>query len=65
MAATRELVRKSRLERAEDILGAAAHRIQKIEKHVERQDEAYEFLFGLMERRTLRGRWRQLKRWLA
>jgi hypothetical protein len=63
-AARRELVRKSRLERSEDMLGACAQHIQRLETHAGRLDESYEFLWELIESRTLRGRWRKLKGWL-
>lgn len=64
MAVRRELVRKSRLERVEDVLGAVAQHIQSIEKHAKQDDEAREFLWATFERRTLRGRWRRLIKWL-
>lgn len=63
-AVRRELVRKSRLERAEDILGAVAQHIQGVERHAKRQDESYDFLYAMLERRTLKGRWRRLVKWL-
>ena len=64
MAATRELVRKSRLERAEDMIGVVAQHIQSIEKHAKNEDEAREFLWAMFEAQTLKGRWRRLVKWL-
>jgi hypothetical protein len=64
MAAVRELVRKSRLERSEDMLATVARHIQSIEKHAKNQDEAREFLWATLERRTLKGRWGRLVKWL-
>jgi hypothetical protein len=64
MAVRRELVRKSRLERSENMIGAIAQHIQSMEKHAKNQDEAREFLWATLERRTLRGRWGRLVKWL-
>ena len=64
MAVRRELIRKSRLERAEDILGAVAQHIQHLERHAKHEDEAREFLWATIEARTLRGRWRKVVKWL-
>lgn len=65
MVAKRDLIRKSRLDRSEDMLGVCMKHIQELEKNAARQGQALEYLFGVLERRTLKGRWRRLVRWLA